>query len=132
MTLVILAHGGSWERRYQASALAASAAASGDRVELCLFFAALDAWARDGGAGWDRLDPAPPVDPDRLASLGFPPLSEMIAGARESGDLRLYACSASTRILDLEPAEVQARVDLLCGWQTFARLIAGADRVVTF
>lgn len=132
MRLLILAYGGTWEMRYQASALAASAAASGDRVDLCLFFAALDAWARDDGAGWDRLDPAPPIDPDHLASLGFPPLSAMIAGARATDALRLYACSASARILDLEPPAVQARVDLLCGWQTFSKLIAEADRVVSF
>lgn len=129
MRLLILAHGASWDRRYQASALAASAASRGDGVDLCLFFAALDAWALDG---WDELDPEPPVDRDRLANLDFPPLTTLLDGARETGRLRLFACSASTRILDLDPAQVQARVDALCGWQTFAKLIAEADRVVTF
>ncbi len=128
MRLLILAHGASWDRRYQASALAASAASAGDRVDLALFFGALDAWAR---GEWDRLDPAPPVDPGRLASLDFPPLSTLLDPPRESGVLRLYACSASVRILDLDPARVQSRVDAVCGWQTFSQLIAKADRVVT-
>ena len=36
------------------------------------------------------------------------------------------------RILGLDPTLVQSRVDVLCGWQTFSKLIAEADRVVTF
>lgn len=129
MRLLILAHGGEWDRRYQVSALASSAAAAGDRVDVALFFAALDAWAR---GGWDRLDPAAPVDPERLASLDFPPLSDLLAAGRDEGRLRLYACSASARILGLDPTALQARVDVLCGWQTFAKLIAEADQVVRF
>lgn len=129
MRLLILAHGASWDRRYQASALAASAASAGDRVDVALFFGALDAWAR---GEWDRLDPAPPVDPGRLASLDFPPLSVLVDSARASGNAHLHACSASVRILDLDPPRVQARVDAVCGWQTFAKLVAEADHVVTF
>lgn len=128
MRLLILAHGASWERRYQVSALAATAAAGGDGVDVALFFAALDAWVR---GGWDRPDPEPPVDPERLAALGLPPLTSLLDSARAGGRLRLFACSASTRVLGLEPEEVQSKVDVLCGWQTFAKLIAEADRVVT-
>jgi len=129
LRLLILAHGAEWDRRYQVSALASTAAAAGDRVDLALFFGALDAWAR---GGWDRLDPAPPVDPNRLVGLDFPPLSHLLDTARASGQLRLYACSASARILGLDPCELQSKVDAVCGWQTFARLIAEADRMVTF
>lgn len=129
MRLLILAHGGEWDRRYQVSALASSAVAAGDRVDVALFFGALEAWAR---GGWDRLDPAPPVEPGRLVSLDFPPLSDLLAAGREDGCLHLYACSASARILGLDPTGLQSRVDAVCGWQTFAKLIAQADRVVTF
>ncbi|HSL81865.1 MAG TPA: hypothetical protein VLF66_03765, partial [Thermoanaerobaculia bacterium] len=65
-------------------------------------------------------------------SLDFPPLTTLLDGARDTGHLRTFACSASTRILDLDPADVQAKVDVLCGWQTFAKLVGEADRVVTF
>lgn len=129
MRLLILAHGGSWERRYQVSALAASAVSAGNRVDLGLFFGALDAWAR---GEWDRLDPRPPVDPARLSSFDFPSLSTLLEPTRADGGLHLYACSASVRILGLDPAQVQSRVDAVCGWQTFTKLIAEAERVVTF
>lgn len=126
--LLILAHGGSWDMRFQISSLAASAAAAGDRVDIALFFGALDAWAR---GRWDELDPRPPVSVDRLESLGMPPLTEMLAAGREDGLIRLYACSASARMLGLDTAQVQAAVDALLGWQSFSRMIRDAGQVVT-
>src|SRR5215210_6756213 len=126
--LLILAHGGSWDMRFQISSLAASAAVGGDRVDIALFFGALDAWAR---GRWDELDPQPPVSAERLESLGMPPPSEMLAQGREDGLIRLYACSASARMLGLEIAQVQASVDAILGWQSFSRMIRDSARVVT-
>jgi peroxiredoxin family protein len=126
--LLILAHGGSWDMRFQITSLAASAAAAGDRVDVALFFGALDAWAN---GRWDELDPQPPLTPDQLESFDLPPLSEMLASGREQGQIHVYACSASTRLLKLDAARVQASVDALLGWQSFSRMIREAGRVVT-
>ena len=129
LRLVILVHGGSWDRRFQASSLAASVAAAGGRCDLALFFAALDAWAR---GRWDDPDPDPPLTAGAIETAAFPPLSSLLEPGRAGGAIRLYACSASTRLLGLDPAAVQTRVDALAGWPTFARLIGEAERVVTF
>lgn len=126
--LLILAHGGSWEMRFQVSSLAASAAAAGERVDVALFFAALHSWVT---GKWDNLDPQPPLTAERLDSFDLPPLSEMLAQGRADGLIRLYACSASTRLLGLDAAKVQASVDILLGWQSFSRMIREAGRVVT-
>lgn len=126
--LLILAHGGSWDMRFQITSLAASAAAAGDRVDVALFFGALDAWAN---GRWDALDPQPPLTSDQLESFDLPPLSEMLAQGREEGTIHVYACSASTRLLKLDTAKVQASVDALLGWQSFSRMIREAGRVVT-
>ncbi|HYX23903.1 MAG TPA: hypothetical protein VFC23_07100 [Thermoanaerobaculia bacterium] len=126
--LLILAHGGSWDMRFQITSLAASVAAVGERVDVALFFGALDAWAR---GRWDELDPQPPVSAERLEALAMPPLSEMLAPGRADGLIRLYACSASVRLLGLDTAAVQAAVDALLGWQSFARMIRDSGRVVT-
>jgi peroxiredoxin family protein len=127
--LLILAHGGTWEMRFQITSLAASAAAGGDRVDVALFFAALDAWV---GKRWDEIDPAPPLSAGRIDSLGLPPLTGMLAAGRAEGLIRIYACSASSRFLGLDSADVQASVDALLGWQSFARMIREAGRTVTF
>jgi peroxiredoxin family protein len=126
--LLILAHGGSWEMRFQISSLAASAAAAGERVDVALFFGALDAWAR---GRWDELDPQPPLTAARLEALAMPPLFGMLAAGREEGLVRLYACSASARLLGLDTAQVQAAVDAILGWQSFSRMIRDSARVVT-
>lgn len=126
--LLILAHAGGWDGRFQVSSLAASVAATGGRVEIALFFGALEAWVRQR---WDELDPAPPLSAERIEAVAFPPLSSLLAPGRESGAIHLYACSASTRLLGLDLATVQARVDAILGWQTFAQKIATARRVVT-
>jgi peroxiredoxin family protein len=127
--ILILAHGGSWDLRYQISSLAASVAAVGERVDVALFFGALDAWVR---GRWDELDPQPPLSAERLEALDFPPLSEMLAAGREEGLIRFYACSASARMLGLDTAQVQAAVDAMLGWQSFSRMIRDSGRVVTF
>ncbi len=126
--LLILAHGGSWDLRFQISSLAASAAAAGRRVDIALFFGALDAWV---GGRWDEHDPAPPVTAARLDALAMPPLSSLLAAGRADGSIRVYACSASARLVDLDTARVQAAVDAMLGWQTFSRMIEETDRVVT-
>lgn len=127
--LLILAHGGSWDFRFQVTSLAASAAAVGDEVEIALFFGALDAWV---SGNWSAYDPRPPVTPERLESLDLPPLAEMLAAGREAGRIRLYACSASARFLDLELSRVQSAVDAILGWPSVYKRIRGTARVVTF
>ncbi len=126
--LMILAHGGTWEMRFQVSSLAASAAAAGEQVAIALYFAALDSWV---GGRWDALDPAPPVSAQRLQALAMPPLSGMLEPGRAAGLIRIYACSASTRVLGLDMERTQAAVDAVVGWQTFSRMTAAAGRVVT-
>jgi peroxiredoxin family protein len=127
--LVVLAHRDGWDFRYQVSALAAASAAGGSSVAVCLFFGALSAWAE---GRWDAPDLEPPLDAVHLAALDFPPLGELLAPGRAEQRIRVYACSASVRFLGLDAAAVQERVDAVLGWQSFARLIAEAQRTVSF
>ena len=126
--LLILAQDDAWRARFQVSSLAASAVAAGQEVAIALFFDALAAWA---AGRWDLPEPRPPVPLDRLEALDLPPLSSLLAAGRDKGLLRLYACSASVRILGLDAAHLQDEVDAIVGWPTFHRLIRQAERVVT-
>jgi peroxiredoxin family protein len=126
--LLILAHGGTWDRRFQISSLAASAASAGRAVDVALFFAALRSWVT---GHWDALDPEPPLSVGRLQSLGMPPLTSMLEPGRAQGLIRVYACSASMRLHALDTAATQATVDAILGWQSFSRMIEQAQSVVT-
>lgn len=126
--LLILAQDDAWRARFQVSSLAASAVAAGQEVGIALFFDALAAWA---AGRWDFPEPMPPVPLDRLEALDLPPLSSLLAAGRDKGLLRLYACSASVRILGLDATRLQGQVDAIVGWPTFHRLIRQAERVVT-
>jgi peroxiredoxin family protein len=126
--LLILAHGGSWDRRFQICSLAASEAATGRAVDVALFFAALRSWV---AGEWDALDPEPPLLAGRLQALGMPPLRAMLEAGRAQGLIRIYACSASLRLYGLDPAAAQRSVDAILGWQSFARMIEKARSVVT-
>ncbi|HEX4951823.1 MAG TPA: hypothetical protein VF017_00295 [Thermoanaerobaculia bacterium] len=128
VNLFILAHAATWDGRFQVSSLAASAAAAGQRVEIALFFAALASWVEER---WDDLDPASPLTRARLIAAQAPSLAAMLTPGREAGAIRLFACSASVRYLGLDAARVQAQVDAILGWQSFADKIARADRTVT-
>ncbi len=128
MNLFILAHAATWDGRFQVSSLAASAAATEQRVEIALFFAALASWVE---GRWDDLDPAPPLTRAKLIAAQAPSLEAMLAPGREAGTIRLYACSASVRYLGLDAARVQAQTDAILGWQSFADKIARADRSIT-
>lgn len=127
--LLILAHGGTWDFRFQVTSLAASAAAMGDQVEIALFFGALDAWVR---GRWDAYDPPAPLTPERLEALDLPPLSGILAAGRADGKIRLYACSASARFLGLDLGEVQGAVDAILGWPSLNKRIRETARIVTF
>jgi len=126
--LLILAHGGTWEQRFQISSLASSEASAGRPVDIALFFAALHCWVRNG---WDTIDPTPPLDPARVERQALPTLSSFLEPGRKDGLVRLYACSASVRLLGLDPAETQDRVEAILGWQSFSRMIRRASQVVT-
>ncbi len=127
--LLILAHDAGYERRFNLSSLAASYVAGEKTVDLVLFFAALAAWVR---GEWDDTEPAAVLPPGRAEELGFPPLSTFLASGLASGKLRVYACSASARLLGLDAAVVQPRVQAILGWQTISLMVEQASRVVTF
>jgi peroxiredoxin family protein len=126
--LLILAHGASWDRRFQISSLAASAASAGRAVDVALFFGALRCWV---SGRWDALDPEPPLGPARLQQLGMPPLTSMLEPGRAQGLIHLYACSASMRLNALDSASTQSMVDAILGWQSFSRMIETSRSVVT-
>lgn len=131
--IIVFLHDARYDRVYQAVSLVATAARMDRAAYLCLFY---DALASFVAGTWD--DPQAPrtaedTAPGRAALLcnfarsGGPAPGEILADARAAG-ARLFACSTSLRMLDLDPADVAPRVDAIVGLATM--LEAAGDGAV--
>jgi len=99
---------------YEAAAMAAAAVSLGVGVTLVWFDAALEALASG------RLEDAARDEP--LAAW------LLLAEARQTGKLRMLACSASMVTRKLSPEALRAKVDDVVGWPTAVSLIRRAER----
>jgi peroxiredoxin family protein len=122
--IAVFLHDGSYDRVHQGLAIAASAVATGRRVDVFLFWWALERIAQD------RLD-EPDFGPgreevaDRFEAQKLPTLRVLLSHLRESGGCSLYACSGSLAALGLRPPDIEDRVDALVGWATILQLTSG-------
>jgi predicted peroxiredoxin len=110
---VVLLHRGDGDALYEASAMAAAATSLGVSVTLVWFDAALEALVEG------RLEDSE----TREASC-----AELLSVARETGLLRLLACSASAVSRRVEIETVREKVDDIVGWPTAVSLIRAANK----
>jgi peroxiredoxin family protein len=122
--LAVFLHSGDYDRVHQGLSIAVSAAAAGRETDVFFFWWALDRLVRDD------LD-APDFGPGReelaeeFAERGFPTIRQLLEAAKESGKVRLFACSGSLAILGKTAQAVQGKVDDLVGWATILDRTAG-------
>ncbi len=115
---------------HQGLSIAAAGCALGRKVDVFLFW-----WALERVAG-DRLDDpdlgegeAREAHADRLEARGVPTLRELLGHLRESGLCTVHACTGSLAALGLRPPDVEGKVDGLVGWTAILQLTNGiADR----
>jgi peroxiredoxin family protein len=129
--LLLLCHHGDFEHLLQATSAAAAAASTGWQVDLVFYFGAL---ARLMTGRLDQIDETPtdwsqsPVD--RLDEAPVRPPSALLEAARATGTARVFACSASLRLLDPEFSRDQSAIDEVVGWPTVLELMSAADRTL--
>ena len=100
--LVLFLHHGTWADRYQATTLAVTAAALGDRVLLALFFEPLRLWAED------RFDEGAPPE---AATARVVALRATLEEARRELDLEVVACDTAVRLAGLDPEALLPSID---------------------
>jgi len=125
--LVIYAHSDSFDRLYQVASIALTAAVSGRPVVIVLFFWALRAVVRgkmDEPVFSAASAEAAEVASRKISTSNSPPPSQMFSMARETGRVRLFACSASMQYMGLTLEETKAAVDEVVGLSTILRLAA--------
>ena len=131
--LVIFAHSDGYDRLYQMASLALTAAHSGRQVTVVFFFWALHALVTDS---MDELTftaesrSAAEQAKRRISTGNNPPPSEMLRLARETGMVKLYACSASVQYAGLDPAQAASCVDEVVGLATILRLTLDGPNLI--
>ena len=111
--VAIFCQRGEYEALHTACSVAAAAASSGKQVELYVSW-----WALDRVVRGDLDAPRFPDDETdaRFEARQFPTIRDLLRHAREAGDLRVYACSASADLLGLTPQLHTETFSEVLGW----------------
>jgi len=118
--VLFLLRSSDWEARQEATALALTAAALGDRVQVALFGAALRAWVEE------RFDEGAPPGAERVGSL-----ARMLAEGRSDLGVELVACETAIRAAGLDPDRCRPKLDAVRGLPEIWHR-AGGGRVIAF
>ena len=134
--LVIFLHSSSYDRLFQAANLLVTASSMGAPCYLFLFYGALATYV-DGS--WDDVALTPPDSSlpwAKTMARSFeladtPSLYELLMMARrESGGLKVCACSTSMNMLALEPSDVGKKVDQIIGHAAMLDIAGRTDQVL--
>jgi peroxiredoxin family protein len=134
-SLVIFLHSHRYDRLYQAVGLLLTASSMGWPCHLFLFYGALASYV---DMTWDDVNIIAEEDSSWARALqtnfeqsGVSSLYEMLGKAREeSGSVRVYACSASCKNLDLDLLTVREKVDEIVGLPTMLAISEKANHVM--
>lgn len=125
MPVVIFLHDGAYDRVHQGLSIAAASTALGRRVDIYVFWWALERFARDAldapDDSWGH-----PETLQRMEARNFPTCRELLAHVRQSGLCRVTACSASLELVSAERGVVPANVDQVLGWTSILTQTTGA------
>lgn len=122
--LAVFLHAGEYDRMHQGLSIAAAAVAMNRRVDVFVFWWALERLAAGKLDGPGQELPASVTD--AFESGRAPTLRTLLSHLRESGLCRVFACSGSTGILGLEASGIRNLVDAFVGWSRILELTAEA------
>ena len=129
--LAIFAHSGTYDRLYQVVTLAVTAASMGREVYIFLFFWALKRFVQDGGL--ETMDFPPEYGEEgralgqRIKKLNPTSLQDMFEEVKKLGKIKVYACSANVKYMDLDDAKVRAKVDEVIGLPVILQMAEDSD-----
>lgn len=127
---VIFAHSGTYDKLYQTITLAITAASMGKETYIFLFFWALKRFINEEfdvtrlvaefGEEGGRLS-------ERMQELSPVSLKEILQDVRMMGNLKVYACTAAVKFMELEESVVKSKVDDILGLTTLLEMADGAE-----
>lgn len=127
---VIFAHSGTYDKLYQIVTLAITAASMGRETYIFLFFWALRRFVNDE-FDLKRLSSEFGSEGERLAKrmqeINPISLKEILQEVRSMGNLKIYACTAAVKIMELEESLVKSKVDDILGLPALLEIADGAE-----
>lgn len=127
---VIFAHSGTYDKLYQIVTLAITAASMGRETYIFLFFWALRRFVNEE-FDFKRLSSEFGSEGERLAKrmqeINPISLKEILQEVRSMGNLKIYACTAAVKIMELEESLVKSKVDDILGLPALLEIADGAE-----
>lgn len=127
---VIFAHSGTYDKLYQIVTLAITAASMGRETYIFLFFWALRRFVNEE-FDLKRLSSEFGSEGERLAKrmqeINPISLKEILQDVRSMGNLKIYACTAAVKIMELEESLVKSKVDDILGLPALLEIADGAE-----
>lgn len=127
---VLFAHSGTYDKLYQMVTLAITAASMGRETYIFLFFWALRRFVNEEfqvsslsaefGEEGERLS-------KRMKEINPISLKEILDDVRKMGNLKVYACTAAVKLMELEESVVKSKVDDIIGLTTILEMAEGAE-----
>lgn len=120
--VVVFLHSGEYDRVHQGLSIAVAAAASGRRVEVYLFWWALERFlkgALDEPDFTGREDVA-----DRFESRGLPTVRVLLEHLKDTGLGTVAGCTGSLAALGGEPQTQGSGIDVWLGWSAILQRTA--------
>ncbi|MFL5353060.1 hypothetical protein [Archangium sp.] len=128
--VAVFLHSGEYDRVHQGLSIAAAAVASGRRVEVYLFWWALERFLQ-GRLDEPDFQPAREDVADRFETRRIPTLRQLLEHVRESGLGTVQGCTGSLGALGAEPlADSLAGKGLIDGWVGWSAILQRTAGVV--
>jgi len=119
----IIVFSGTVDKLMAASIIATGGAAMGLDVELFVTFWGLEAFRKDAYKTNMRIskdfEEYGPVMMEQMMAKKVPSWMENLTGAREIGDVKIYACSMTMELFDMKLEDLEPIVDEVTGVATF-------------
>jgi len=129
-SMAIMVHSGTVDKLLPVLTLASTASTMDVETRLFFTFWALNALKKGG------LENVKPPDflrigtdtmKEKMRKAGIPSLQKLLQMCKESGNVKIYACSATMELMDIKEEELIPEVDGIVGAATFMDIALDAD-----
>ncbi|MFH1179135.1 MAG: DsrE/DsrF/DrsH-like family protein [Candidatus Bathyarchaeota archaeon] len=128
--IAFVVHSGSLDKLYPVFMLASTGGAMDAEVHLFFTFWGMDA-IKKGGLDKAKLPGVMSVGTGmmkgKIKSVGIPTLQELLHMCKETGNVKLYACSTTMKMMDVKEEDLIPEVDSIVGAATFLDIAMDAD-----